>query len=68
MEILKSIGLKKPIISMKIINDGQLVVIDSDTTVRFFDKKELSLTSGYKVSIKHIRYKATVFSFSNDGK
>jgi WD40 repeat protein len=67
MEIVQSKSVVKPVILMKILDDDSLVVVDSDTTVRYFNKKTLELQSGFKVGVTHKRYKTPVVAFSNDG-
>ncbi|WP_457749244.1 WD40 repeat domain-containing protein [Sulfurimonas sp.] len=68
MKTVKSLSIKKPVILIKILNDGTLVVIDSETTVRFYDKKSFKLQKGFKVNIKHERYQTSVVDYSLDGK
>jgi len=68
MEIVKSKSIKKPIISLKILDDERLVVVDSETTIRYLDKNSLDMLNGFKVDIKHLRYKTQVFDFSKDGE
>lgn len=67
MKVIKSKSIKKPVISMKLLDDGSLVVVDVDTTVRFLNKVNLDMLNGFKVGIKHLRYKTPVFAFSGDG-
>jgi WD40 repeat protein len=66
MEIIKSKSVKKPIVLMKILDDGTLV--DRETTIRFFDKKSLNLLDGFKVNIHHLRYKTSVVAFSDNAE
>ena len=66
MKIVKSKGLKKPIISLKILNDDTLLVVDSETTVRYVDRVSLEMISGFKANIHHKNYKTQVFDFSLD--
>jgi len=68
METLASKGIGKPVILMKILEDSRLLVVDVETTVRYFNKDTLKLESGFKVAIKHKHYKSPVVAFSNDGK
>ncbi|SFV68835.1 WD-40 repeat protein [hydrothermal vent metagenome] len=68
MKVVCSKSIAKPVILMKILDNNDLVVIDVDTTVRFFAKKDLKLKGGFKVGIKHKYYKTPVVAFSNDGK
>ena len=66
MKIICNKSVSKPIIFIKILDNNDLVVIDVETTVRFFDKKDLKLKAGFKVGIKHDYYSSPVVAFSND--
>ncbi|QOP45732.1 WD40 repeat domain-containing protein [Sulfurimonas paralvinellae] len=68
MEILLSKSIAKPVILMKILQNGELVIVDAETTVRYFNKENLELQSGFKVGIKHKRYKTAVVAFANNGE
>jgi len=68
MEIVKSVDIKKPVIVLKILEDKRLLVIDSDTTIRYYNLAELKLVSGFKVGIKHARYKTNMVSVCNNGE
>lgn len=60
-------GINKAVILLKIIEDGRLIVVDNETTIRFMNTDELSLINGFKVNINHQYYKTNVITFSNDG-
>lgn len=66
MKVIRSKSLKKPIILLQILGDGNLLAVDVDTTVRFLDINNLSLLDGYKVNVKHQRYTTQVVVFSKD--
>lgn len=68
MEIVRSKSIAKPVVLMKILDNKELVVVDVETTVRYFNKENLELKSGFKVGIKHKRYKTSVVAFSNDAQ
>ena len=68
MKIVKSLSIVKPVILAKILEDKSLVVIDNETTVRFYDKDSFKLKNGFKVNIKHERYKMSVVAYSNNGE
>jgi len=68
MEIVRSKSITQPVILMKILDTKELVIVDAETTVRYFDKENLELQSGFKVGIHHKRYKSPVVAFSNDGE
>jgi len=53
MEIIHSKSIAKPVILMKILNTKELVIVDAETTVRYFEKENLNLISGFKVGIRH---------------
>ena len=55
------------IIFIKILENSSLLIVDSKTTVRYFDKTDLKLLSGFKANIEHKRFKTDVISFTNDG-
>ncbi len=67
MNFVQRKGVNKAVILLKILEDNRLVVIDSETTIRFMKVNELSLIDGFKVNIKHEYYKTNVVTFSNDG-
>jgi len=68
MEIILSKSIAKPVILMKILDNRELVIVDAQTSVRYFDKRNLELKGGFKVGVKHKRYKTAVVAFSNDGE
>ncbi len=67
MKIIKSKNFKEPIILVKILDDGSLLIVDAKTTIRYLDKESLELRNGFKVGINHLRYKNNVVAFSSDG-
>jgi len=66
MEVLQVKNIKEPIILVKIMKNNTLLVVDAETTIRYFDKYSLSILSGFKAKIHHKRYKTNVVAFSND--
>ena len=68
MEALVSKNIKKPIILMKILDNGNLLIVDNETTIRYFDINTLEVLNGFKAGIHHMRYKTQVVAFSNDGE
>jgi len=66
MQVVNSQTISKPVVLLKILDDGTLVAINSDTTVRILDKVTLELVNGFKVGINHERYKTKVVAFSNN--
>ncbi len=68
MKPIKHTNISEPIVSIKILNDKTIVVVDKNTTVRYYDKEDFSLKNGFKAKITHQRYKTKVVEFSNDGE
>ena len=68
MKVIQGKNFKYPIVFIKILDDNSLVVIDSQTTIRYLEKENLELLNGFKANIKHLRYKTPVVAFSSDGK
>lgn len=68
MEVIKNKGFNKPIVLLKILDDGRLLVVDSETTIRFLNKDNLKMIDGFKVNIHHQRFKTSVVTFSNDSE
>ena len=68
MKPIKHTNISEAVISIKILNDNTIVVVDKDTTVRYYDKEDFSLKNGFKAKITHKRYKTKVVEFSNDGE
>ena len=66
MEVVDSKNIKEPVILLKILNNNSLLVVDSQTTVRYFDSDTLSLLDGFKVKIHHPRFQEKVVAFSGD--
>ncbi|MEO1954139.1 MAG: hypothetical protein ABGW74_05495 [Campylobacterales bacterium] len=67
MKEVKQVNFKYPIVLLKILNDGQLVVVDNKTTVRYLNKDTLKVTAGFKAAMEHERFKQNVVTFSGDG-
>ena len=68
MKPVKAINIKKPVILIKKLQNGTLAVIDSETAVRRFNKDDMSLISGFKLGVKHLRYKTDMVAMSDDGE
>jgi WD40 repeat protein len=68
MKSVKVLNIKKPIILIKVLEDGILAVVDSETTVRYFNTEDFSLVSGFKLGVKHLRYKTNMVAISNDAE
>jgi len=68
MEVVKNKGFSKPIVLLKILEDGKLLVVDNETTIRFLNKDNMKMIDGFKVNIHHKRFKSSVVAFSNDSE
>ena len=68
MKPVKSKNIKAPVIFIKILNNSQLAVVDSKTTIRYLNPKSLEIMGGFKAGVNHLRYKTDVVTFSNDSK
>lgn len=67
MKVLKSKSVVKPIVYLKYYQeDNSLLVIDNETTIRFFDNETLSLLDGFKAAITHKSYRSNVVGYSNN--
>ena len=67
MNPIKNKNYEKAIIFSKILDNGTLVIVDSDTTIRFLNEETLETLKKLEIGIKHSRYTSSVVSFSNDG-
>jgi len=68
MEVIDSRNIKEPVILLKMLKNNSLLVVDSQTTIRFFDAKTLNLFNGFKVKIRHKRYRESMVAFSDDAR
>lgn len=68
MEAIKRKNFQDPILVTKLLSDGRLLIVDSNTTVRYMDKNTLEMNEGFKANITHIRYKTKVVEFSPNGE
>ncbi|MDQ7061933.1 MAG: hypothetical protein Q9M43_12790 [Sulfurimonas sp.] len=67
MEALRSQNFKEAIVLVKILDNKNLLLVDSKTTIRYLNKETLALVNGFKANINHLRFKNTVVQFSPDG-
>ena len=67
MDALKLKSFNEAIIFTKILDNGELLVVDSESTVRYLDTDTLELLSGFKIKIKYERHKSSLITFSHDG-
>lgn len=66
MKPVQSKSVSKPIVLIKLYEDDTLLVIDNETTVRFFEKDTYKLIEGFKAGIKHQSFRTNVIAYSND--
>ncbi len=59
-------NFKLPIILIKLLDNDNLLVVDSKTTIRFLESKKFGVVAGFKGNISHMRYKTKVVAFSSD--
>ncbi len=59
-------NFKLPIILVQSLDNENLLVVDSKTTIRFLESKKFGVVSGFKGNISHMRYKTRVVAFSSD--
>ncbi|MDA7816689.1 hypothetical protein N9A28_00690 [Sulfurimonas sp.] len=64
MENIKQTNFDEAIISIKILDESTLLVVDSKTSVRYLDKDTLKVKSGFKVNISHDRFETTLVDFT----
>ena len=58
----------QPIILIRRLEDGRVVVIDRQSTIRFVDRETLDTIDGFKAKIQHKYYKNRVIDFAPNGK
>ncbi len=58
----------EPIVLVKKLQDGNLVVIDKHSTIRFVETETLKTLDGFKAKIEHQRYKTRVIDFATNRK
>lgn len=68
MEPQKKRKFESAIILIKKLENGQLVVVDANTTIMFLNVITLTTLSGFKAKIEHLRYKTRVVDFSGNGE
>ncbi len=68
MEAINSKNIKEPVILLKILKNRSLLVVDNNTTVRYFDNDTLALLDGFKANIHHRRYKSNMVAFSDNSE
>ena len=64
---IKKKNYKKAIVFSRILDNGTLLIVDSDTNIIFLNKETLEITKIIEMEIQHPRYKSSVVSISSDG-
>jgi len=59
---------ENPVILIKNLNDGSLVVVDSKTNFSILEKPSFEIKSGFRGKISHLDFGTKVLDFSSDGK
>ena len=68
MTPIKKSKLSHPIIFVKILDDGTLLLVDTQTTIMYLNRDTLDVINGFKANIVHSRYKTKIVAFSSDGE
>ncbi|MDD2789281.1 MAG: hypothetical protein PHU40_01300 [Sulfurimonas sp.] len=68
MNPIQQINIREAIVLLKILDDGSLLVVDANTTIRFCDISSFEAVGGFRANIKHMRYKNKVVAFSSNGE
>ena len=68
MELRKSLEIKSAIITLKVLDDGNLVLMDQNGSLRCIDVRSYKTLSGFKTSIKQERSWGQHMSVNASGK
>lgn len=64
----KKQSFEKAIILIKVLNNGSVVVVDSDSSIKLLNKDTLETIKSFDIEIKHQSHKNSVVALSSDGK
>jgi WD40 repeat protein len=67
MQLMHEKKFAKPVILTKILDSGDLLAVDSSTTVVIMDTASLNVKSGLNAKISHADYKNRVVDFTSNG-
>lgn len=67
MEVLKLLNIKLPILQLKVLNNGNLAILDSNTTLRIISMDDYKVIGGFKSNIVHERLSSFVVDISAKG-
>jgi len=68
MNPTKKKNYNKAIILSKVLDNDNIVIVDSDTTIKYLNKETLETLQNFEIDIKHQGYKNSVVSVNRDGK
>lgn len=68
IEALSSQKFSAPIIVIKKLHTGSLLLVDAQTTIRYIDPQSYKVQGGFKVKIQHDSYTSKVVDFCVEGK
>ncbi len=68
MKAIKQVDLKKVVILTQLLDNAKLLLVDSDTTIRYLNKDTLKVEGGFKAKIAHNSFICDVVAFSGDAK
>jgi hypothetical protein len=68
MQPLKIFTTKRAIVKIKSIQNGKIIVVDEQNTIRIFDLNELKLDGGFKINLPKNRVFANCADVSENGK
>lgn len=64
MDVLKSLHIKTPILQIKVLANGHLAIMDSNTTMRILTLNDYKVIGGFKSNIVHERLSSYVVDVS----
>ncbi|MEA3523046.1 MAG: WD40 repeat domain-containing protein, partial [Campylobacterota bacterium] len=56
MQMIKTFNIKHPVLLLKVLNNGILAVIDSQTSLRLIDPRNYKVVGGFKTDVVHERF------------
>jgi len=68
MKAVNTQSISTPVVLLKILDDGTLAAVNAESVVRILNLQTLALINGFKVGIKHERYRTKVVDYSHDAK
>lgn len=68
MKPLKSLNVKEPIVSLKVLDSGLFSIMDTNTSLRLVDLNDYKVVGGFKSNIVQERPMGQIMCSSNDGR